>query len=41
MDKEYRDYLYHIKGSAVGMVLGLVVSLLVGVAVLVIGVFIS
>ena len=33
MDKEYKDYLYHIRGSAVGMVLGLVVSLLVGTAV--------
>ena len=30
MDKEYKDYRYHIKGSAVGMVLGFAVSLLVG-----------
>ena len=33
MDKEYKDYLYHIKGSAVGMLIGLAVSLLVGIVV--------
>ena len=33
MDREYKDYLYHIKGSAVGMVIGLAVSLLVGAVV--------
>lgn len=28
MDKEYKDYLFHIKGAIKGIVLGLVVSLL-------------
>ena len=31
LEEGYKDYLFHIKGSAVGMVFGLVVSLAVGV----------
>ncbi len=30
MDKEYKDYLFHAKGTGVGVVLGLIVALLSG-----------
>ena len=33
MDKAYKDYMFHIKGSAFGMIIGFVVSVLVGVVV--------
>ena len=30
MDKENKDYLFHVKGCAIGTTLGLVVALLAG-----------
>ena len=30
MDKEYKDYLFHVKGACIGMILGLIVALLSG-----------
>lgn len=33
MDKAYKDYLFHVKGAAVGTVLGLIIALLSGGAV--------
>lgn len=30
MDKEYRDYLFHVRGCAIGTILGLVIALLAG-----------
>lgn len=37
MDKEYEDYMFHIKGSAFGMIIGAVVSILVGIIIALIG----
>lgn len=33
MEKEYKDYLFHVKGTVVGIILGLVVALLSGCVV--------
>ena len=33
MEKEYRDYIFHVKGAGVGTVLGLVVAVLSGVLI--------
>ena len=30
MEKEYRDYMFHVKGACIGIVLGLIVALLSG-----------
>ena len=37
MAEEYHDYMHHIKGSVTGMVIGLPVCLLIGLAVQIIG----
>ena len=30
MEKEYKDYMFHVRGACIGIVLGLVVALLSG-----------
>jgi hypothetical protein len=30
MEKEYKDYMFHVRGACIGIVLGLIVALLSG-----------
>ena len=33
MDKDYKDYLFHVKGAMKGIIIGVVVAILAGVIV--------
>lgn len=39
MDKEYKNYLFHVKGAIKGIVLGIIISLLSAIIVQIVSIF--